>query len=141
MMTAVGSRGASCGDGANRPARVPAGAAQGVALCTGARPRRAARLPPQSNRVGAVFQPRTVAASQSFTSLRARGVAAGQRTADHDALDRFGHVQPGAAQRGVERHHPMGAQPANQLRRLVAGEIVPDEQARKGGNSAGSVKG
>src|SRR5215218_8664236 len=41
-----------------------------------------------------------------------------------DALDGLGHVQPAAAERGVERHDPAPAQPNHHLGRLVAGEVV-----------------
>src|SRR3954462_4106060 len=42
-----------------------------------------------------------------------------------DALDRFGHVQPAAAQRRVERHDAVTAQPEHHPGRLVAGEGGP----------------
>src|SRR5215218_8428282 len=35
--------------------------------------------------------------------IRRRRGLAGERTADEDALDGFGQVQPGAAERGVQR--------------------------------------
>src|SRR6188768_3498607 len=43
---------------------------------------------------------------------------AGQRATDEDTLDRLGHVQPGAAERGVQRHDAMGDQPEDQARGL-----------------------
>jgi hypothetical protein len=55
-----------------------------------------------------------------------------QRTADQDALNGLSHIQPRATQRSVERHHAMGAQPADQLGRLVASEVVPHEQDTQG---------
>jgi len=55
------------------------------------------------------------------------GVLAGEGAADEDALDRLGHVQPGPAQRGVERHHPVGEQPQYELRGPVPGQVVEDE--------------
>lgn len=43
-------------------------------------------------------------------------------------LDALGHVPPGPAQRGVQGHDPMIAQPENQLGRLMAGQIVQHQQ-------------
>src|SRR5829696_1305351 len=40
-----------------------------------------------------------------------------------DALDGLGHVQPAAAERGVERHDAVPAQPNHHLGRLVAGDV------------------
>src|SRR3954469_11015162 len=45
-----------------------------------------------------------------------------------EALDRFGHVQPAAAQRRVERHDAVAAEPEHHLGRLVAGEVVPHQE-------------
>lgn len=49
-------------------------------------------------------------------------------TADEDALDRFGHVQPGAAERGVQWHDAVLEQPADDRPTQMAGQVVPDEQ-------------
>jgi hypothetical protein len=51
-----------------------------------------------------------------------------QRTALEDSLDGFRHVQPTASDRGVERHDAVREQPEDELRRVVAGQIVQDEQ-------------
>jgi hypothetical protein len=48
--------------------------------------------------------------------------------ADEEALDRLGHVQPGAAQRGVQRHDAVSDQPEHERRGLVAAQIVEDQQ-------------
>src|SRR6185369_9288814 len=48
--------------------------------------------------------------------------------ADEDALDGFGHVQPGAAEWGVERHDAVLDQPEHEGRGLVAGQVVEDQQ-------------
>src|SRR4029450_8012584 len=45
-----------------------------------------------------------------------------------DALDGLGHVEPTAAERGVERHDAVPAQPEHHLGALVAAEIVPHQQ-------------
>src|SRR4051794_16962017 len=58
-----------------------------------------------------------------------------------DARDRFGHVQPAAAQRRVERHDAVPAQPQHPLGRLVAGEVVPHQQDPQRGSRSGRVKG
>ena len=60
-----------------------------------------------------------------------RGLA-GERAADEDALDRLGHVQPGAAERGVERHDAVLDQPQDQARGLVAAQVVQDQQQAQG---------
>jgi hypothetical protein len=67
---------------------------------------------------------------------RSRGPA-GERTADKDALYGFGHVQPGAAERGVQWHDAVGDQPENQARGLVAGQVVQDQQHPQGRQTFG----
>src|SRR3954468_13255236 len=57
-----------------------------------------------------------------FRGLR---MLATEHTALEDALDGFRHVQPTAAQGCVERHDPAPAQPHDQLRGLVTGQIAP----------------
>ena len=52
----------------------------------------------------------------------------GQNTALENALDRFGHIEAAAAERGVERHDAVLAQPDHHLGVPVAGKIVPHEQ-------------
>src|SRR5919202_4403419 len=52
----------------------------------------------------------------------------GEGAAFQDALDRLRQVQPAAAQRRVEWHDAVPAEPQHHLRGLVAGEIVPDQQ-------------
>src|SRR5215218_6216854 len=51
-----------------------------------------------------------------------------ERPALENTLDRLGHVEPAAAHRCIERHDAMRAQPHHELRRLVAGKIVPHQQ-------------
>jgi hypothetical protein len=43
-------------------------------------------------------------------------------------LDGFGQVQPTAPQRRVQRHDPVLPQPAEQLRRVMPRQVVPDQQ-------------
>jgi hypothetical protein len=62
-----------------------------------------------------------------------------ERAPFQDTLERLGHVEPAAAQRGVEHHDPVRKEPQHQLERMVAAQIVPDQQQAQGGNSAGSV--
>ena len=45
-----------------------------------------------------------------------------------DALHRLGHVEPRAAQGGVERHDAVVEQPAHEARGLVPGEIIQNQQ-------------
>src|SRR4051812_14857853 len=56
-----------------------------------------------------------------------RGLAS-ECAADEDPLDRLGHVQPGAAERGIERHDAVLNQPEHEGRGLVAAEIVQDQE-------------
>src|SRR6187455_1165696 len=55
-------------------------------------------------------------------------VVAIEGAADEDALDRLSHVQPGAAERGVERHDAVVEQPADDRPTQVAGQVVPDQE-------------
>src|SRR3712207_8951545 len=54
--------------------------------------------------------------------VRGRGGRAGERAADEDALDGFGQVQPGAAERGVRRQDAVLDQPGHEGRGRVAGQ-------------------
>jgi len=45
-----------------------------------------------------------------------------------DALNRLGHVQVRATQRSKERHDPVGEEPEDEVRRVVPGKVVPDQQ-------------
>src|SRR3954451_5805446 len=69
--------------------------------------------------------------------VRGAGVLAGEGATDEDALDRLGHVQPGAAERGVERHDAVLDQPEDQARGLVAAQVVEDEQQPQGRQAVG----
>jgi hypothetical protein len=61
------------------------------------------------------------------------GMLSVEGTADDDALDRLGQVQPGAANRSVERHDAMLEQPTDDGPTVVAGQVVPDqEEAERG---------
>jgi len=65
---------------------------------------------------------------------------AGQRPANEDALDGFGHVQPGAAERGVQRHDAVRDQPQHEGRSLVAGQVVQNQQHPQGWQAFGQGK-
>ena len=56
-----------------------------------------------------------------------------QGTPNENALDGFGHVEPGAAQRGIERHDPLLDQPAHHIRGPMSGQVIPDQQHPQGG--------
>ena len=56
------------------------------------------------------------------------GVVSVEGAADDDPLDGLGHVQPGAADRRVERHHAVVEQPADDRPAEVAGQVVPDQE-------------
>ena len=60
--------------------------------------------------------------------VRGSRCLAGERAADEDALDRLGHVQPGAAEWGVERHDAVLNEPQHERRGLVAAQVVEDQQ-------------
>ena len=57
-----------------------------------------------------------------------RGVLAGQGPADQDALDRFGQVEPRAGDRGIQRQDALLQAPADQRRRAMPPQVVPDQQ-------------
>src|SRR3954463_7471269 len=59
---------------------------------------------------------------------RALRVLAGERAPLEEALDGLGHVQPAAAERGVERHDAVLAEPDHHLGCLVTGEVVPHQE-------------
>ena len=58
---------------------------------------------------------------------RVRGLAF-ECAAHEDALDGLGHVQPGAAQWRIQRHHAMLDQPEDERGGLVAAQIVEDQE-------------
>ena len=45
-----------------------------------------------------------------------------------DTLNGLGHVEPAAAERGVERHDAVLAEPDYHLGCLMAGKVVPDQE-------------
>lgn len=51
-----------------------------------------------------------------------------QRPPLEDALDGLRHVEPAAPNRRVEHHHAMREQPEHEVRRVVADQVVPDQQ-------------
>lgn len=55
------------------------------------------------------------------------GMVAVEGAADDDPLDRLGEVEPGAAERSVERHDAVLEQPADDRPTQMAGQIVPDQ--------------
>mgnify|MGYP006915174264 CR=1 FL=1 len=68
------------------------------------------------------------------------GMLSVEGPADDGALDRLGQVQPGAAERGVERHDAVVEQPADDGPTVVTGQVVPDqEEAERGQRVAGLV--
>src|SRR5271157_3183581 len=59
--------------------------------------------------------------------LGALRMLAGQSAGHNDALHRLGHVEPRAAHRRVERHHPMCKEPAHQVMRHMPGQVIQDQ--------------
>ncbi len=55
-------------------------------------------------------------------------VLAVERAPFEDALDGLGHVQPAAAERRVERHDAVLAEPDHHLGGFVSGEVVPHQE-------------
>src|SRR5207247_2067627 len=97
---------------ANGPASVPTGATECMVTSAGTlAPRGAFAAPLERGRRR--VPPSHCCPQPVFQVLGALGILTRQRPADHDTLDRLGQVQPGAAQRGVERHYPMSAQPTD----------------------------
>ena len=60
------------------------------------------------------------------------GMVALEGAADDDPLDRLGQVQPGAAERGIQRHDAVLGQPADDRPAEVAGQVVPDQEEAEG---------
>src|SRR5436309_6037110 len=60
--------------------------------------------------------------------LRCCRMLSAQGSVADDALHRFGHIQPRAADWGVQRHDPMCEQPGNHVGAQVSGQVVPDQQ-------------
>src|SRR3954471_447300 len=56
------------------------------------------------------------------------GMLARQGPALEDALDGLGHVEPTAAERRIERHNAVLAQPQHHFCTLMTGKIVPHQQ-------------
>src|SRR3954466_3025210 len=56
------------------------------------------------------------------------GMLARQGPALEDALDGLGHVEPTAAERRIERHNAVLAQPQRHFCTLMTGKIVPHQQ-------------
>lgn len=56
------------------------------------------------------------------------GMLAIEGSADDDPLDRLGEVQPGAADRGVQRHDAVVEQPADDGPTQMPGQVVPDQE-------------
>src|SRR5215213_6675138 len=54
-------------------------------------------------------------------------VVALEGAADDDPLDGLGQVQPGAADRGVQRHDAVPEQPADDRPTQMPGQVVPDQ--------------
>ena len=48
--------------------------------------------------------------------------------ADDDPLDRLGEIQPGAADRGIERHDAVLEEPADNRPTQMPGQVVPDQE-------------
>lgn len=56
------------------------------------------------------------------------GMHSVQCPALQEALDGFGHIEPGSAQRGKERNDAVLEQPEDEGHRVVPGRVVPDQQ-------------
>ena len=62
-------------------------------------------------------------------------------TADQDPLQRLGHVEPGAGERGVERHNAVLEQPAHHVVPALPRAIVPDQEQSQGRGGLGAFLG
>ncbi len=65
----------------------------------------------------------------------------GEGATHDDALQRLGHIQPGARERRVERQNAVLQQPAHHLVGQVPREIVPDQDQPQGGSRLGTFIG
>src|SRR5205085_1070296 len=63
-----------------------------------------------------------------FENLHIIDMLSLQRSADDDALHRFGHVEPGASTRGVQKSNAAFMTPAYEIPTVMACQIVQDEQ-------------
>ena len=91
--------------------------------------RRCWRLPFQRKGVGCRVQARARGLLEPGADLGgALRVLPVEGATLEDALDGLGHVEPTAAERGVERHDAVPAQPEHHLGALVPGEVVPHQQ-------------
>jgi len=84
-----------------------------------ARWRQTARRPPQPG--GRRFQ-------RGDDRADVLGGRVGEAAPDQDARHGLRHVQPGAAERGVQRHDPVVHQPAHERRCCVSGDVVEHQQ-------------
>src|SRR3954471_20413415 len=95
----------------DRTTSAGAGAAEGMAvpLAAACAPELALAGPLEGGGVGVPAARRRLEPVDDV--VRGGRVLAGERATDEDALDGFGHVEPGAAERGVQRHDAVLDQP------------------------------
>ena len=89
--------------------------------------RRSARLPPHSEEVGSKFQPCATPSSKNMISSGVSSCCA-QSALDQNALHRFGHVEPGTANRCKRRQNAVLEKPEQHLRCIVSTQVIPDHQ-------------
>lgn len=73
--------------------------------------------------------------------LRRFGRLPSQGSTHDNALDGFGHVQPGTTQGRIQRHDPMFNEPQNHIRCMVTGQIIPDQQHAQRWQGGGQGQG
>ena len=55
------------------------------------------------------------------------GVLTGEGTPNDDALQRLGHVEPGARERGIERQNATLQEPTHHVVRQMPRQVIPDQ--------------
>src|SRR5216684_3628839 len=67
-----------------------------------------------------------------FEDLHIIDMVSLQRSADENALHRFGHVEPRASTRGVQEPNAVFTTPTHQIAAVMACQIIQNEQHAQG---------
>src|SRR5579875_686797 len=68
-----------------------------------------------------------------FENLHIVDMMSLQRSANDDALHRFGHVEPGAGTRRIQESNAAFMAPAHEIATRMSGQIIQKSNMRKGG--------
>lgn len=64
-------------------------------------------------------------------------MTAGQSSGLEDALNGFGHIQPGASYRGIEQSNPVCEAPEHKISGLMSGQVIQHQQQTQRGKLLG----